>query len=614
MKLSSFRIINCLGFNDSEVKLLDSNNLIYILGRNSSGKSSLLNAINYFEHGKLPAEMKNYENFIKTEDPPRFIAQFLLEEGDLSFDSFYKLFLRELDNIDIPESFLDLSPLLESINGITGIYKNLIEELHLEKQVEIHKFSDGSYHFIQKDFSKYKTRINNIEKLINETESEKNVFTIAGNRFIHSFRSTTFENYLFIQFPQIYFFNEEHPLNESLSNIIAPNQKANNDFERHFVEYLGEESIRRWLLTNDPRERDKYKIELNEKVNSLTDRVNKSSFGSDSLDQIEIYLDIAHKGLQITLYTDGKPSFYSHLSDNTRFLFAYHLYTEIKDINNNILLFDEPNNGFHPTAQKKMLNFLKELGERGNQVIVSTHSEYLIDPDHLSGVRLMSRDDNNYTTVKNNIYEPSSKKGDYQALQPIWDAIGYKYGNQLEVENKVIITEGITDLLYLRAFNKILETNVSLNIAPSRGDGKIPHLISFIISQGLSFKILIDTGEIKSHIQTDFGISDDFIFEVPIPDSFTGKTDGSGIEDLLSKNDFKNLLEKIGHKPTRQFEKRSNSSYMNCGDIEPGAKRMVASYLYENVNSFSKTDFEDLTLKNFTDLLDFCANDNWFYL
>ena len=62
-------------------------------------------------------------------------------------------------------------------------------------------------------------------------------------------------------------------------------------------------------------------------------------------------------GIQITVKIDNKPSFYSHLSENTKFLFAYYLYREIHNINNAILLFDEPNKGFHPTAQANILKF-----------------------------------------------------------------------------------------------------------------------------------------------------------------------------------------------------------------------------------------------------------------
>ncbi len=424
---------------------------------------------------------------------------------------------------------------------------------------------------------------------------------------------STFEDTLFLQFPKIYIFNDEYSLNNSLPDKIVPNWKNRNDnFEKRFVEYLGEEKVNRFLVAEDPEERDELLKELRGNIEKLIKKVNENRSTKEKTDLLEMRLDSSNDGIQITVKTDGKKSFFSHLSDNTKFLFAYHLYAETENISGNILLFDEPNNGFHPTAQKKMLRFLQDLGKKGNQVIVSTHSEYLIDPDYLSGVRLMSSDENKNIYVKSHFYNQTKEKGDFLALQPIFDAIGYKYGNQLEIKDNVIITEGVTDLLYLRAFNKILKVNLDLSIAPARGEGTIPHVVSFLISQGLSFKILIDTGQIKTHIQTDFGIDGKYFHEILIPSAFTSKTGGSGIEDLFSKNDFEVLLKAIGHTPTKQFSNISNSCYMKSQDIDKTAKRIVANYLYEDVNSFSESNFEKETIDNFQKILEFCKNSDWF--
>src|SRR5262249_16651179 len=149
-----------------------------------------------------------------------------------------------------------------------------------------------------------------------------------------------------------------------------------------------------------------------------------------------------------------------------KLLLAYHLYTTLNNLCGKILLFDEPNNGFHATAQEQLLRFLQNLGKAGNLVLLSTHSEHLIDPDHLTSVRVMTADHDGYLHVHNRWYrkpednsqpEGSSQKGDFLALRPILDAIGLRYGaNHLSIHNKVIVTEGVTDLLYLRTFHQLL--------------------------------------------------------------------------------------------------------------------------------------------------------------
>src|SRR5688572_11314158 len=77
MKLSKFRIINCFGFRDSgEIKLESPSDIIYLLGRNSSGKSSVLKAIESFEAGVVPSEEPNFINFKTTNEQPSLVASF----------------------------------------------------------------------------------------------------------------------------------------------------------------------------------------------------------------------------------------------------------------------------------------------------------------------------------------------------------------------------------------------------------------------------------------------------------------------------------------------------------------------------------------------------------
>jgi energy-coupling factor transporter ATP-binding protein EcfA2 len=615
MKLSTFQIINCFGFRDSgEVNLYNPNNLIYLLGRNSSGKSSLLNSIKYFEIDIIPSEMPKFRNFNKSQTNPLFKVKFLLENTKLSFPTFVKHITTELGKSNITEEAITYNDKIKTfVEEAKSIYKNLIEEVNNEEKVEIQKLSDGSYHFIQAEFNKYKTRKAKIEQLIKNAKDADGHFRVHNHAYQISLTFNIFEKTLFLQFPKIYIFNEQYSLNNSLPDKIITDWEDNNDkFEKRFIQYLGEDSVDRFLAADDPEERERIINQLTKNLKKLVKKVNENRSTTEKTDLLEMRLDSSKEGIQITVKTDGKKSFYSHLSDNTKFLFAYHLYAETDNIQKNILLFDEPNNGFHPTAQKKMLRFLQDLGKKGNQVIVSTHSEYLIDPDYLSSVRLMSSDEKKNIIVKNRFYNQTKEKGDFLALQPIFDAIGYKYGNQLEIENKVIITEGVTDLLYLRAFNKILKFNLDLHIAPARGEAQIPHLISFLISQGISFKILIDTGIMKSHIQTAFGVEDKFIHEIPIPSLFARKVDGSGIEDLFSKTDFEKILNRVGCSVSRQFPHKSNSKYMKSSEVGTSDKRLIAHFLLENVNSFKKTDFEKETNNNFNNVLEFCKKSDWF--
>jgi energy-coupling factor transporter ATP-binding protein EcfA2 len=580
------------------------------LGRNSSGKSSLLKAINYLEVLQTPSNDANFKNFNDAGTASHLKAGFDLEGSQLDFGAFEKRFRAALQKLMVDQAAIDGNPKIARIvEGVSRLYQELIQKINDEQRVVMWKLGDGSYHFAVDDKKSYENRKNSVVAAITAAKQSDGSISINGANRVIDLTFRTFEDQLFYQFPNIGIFNENHPLNQSLPDRIDEAwADEENEFTKRFVEYLGADKINRFFVANDPEEREALWAHIRVRLSELLKQINHTA-GRKS-DLISMRIDPTMDGLQITVITDGKKSFYSHLSDNTKFLFAYHLHAHVSNISNNILLFDEPNNGFHSTAQIQMLKFLKDLSANGNQVIVSTHSEYLLDPDSLTSVRIMSKDKDGSPVVRNHFYNQTKATGDYLALQPIFDAIGYKYGNQLEVQDRVIVTEGVTDLLYLRAFKKIFKQDTKLNIAPGRGDGTIGHLIPFLVSQGLSLKVIIDTGQAKASIQSAFEISDKYVFEIPVPAAFAEKCPGSGIEDLLSKADFEKLLSNIGHTPTGEFSHISNSVYM--GKIGGNLKRIVAHSLYENAETMTKDEFDSETVLNFEQVLEFCNNDDWF--
>ena len=74
MHLSYFRAINCFGFGDAAADLHPP--LIYVLGRNSSGKTSLLDAIDQLSPGRTPEAHPRFQNFRPTEQTPQLIGRF----------------------------------------------------------------------------------------------------------------------------------------------------------------------------------------------------------------------------------------------------------------------------------------------------------------------------------------------------------------------------------------------------------------------------------------------------------------------------------------------------------------------------------------------------------
>jgi hypothetical protein len=634
MQLVSFQIKECFGFRDSgQVNLQNPTNLIYLLGRNSAGKTSFLTALAHFAPSLKPQAHQNFANFDPSaREVPCLLGEYRVGRGNLTVDVFVKAFRDKIDalNHGAPNTigsneYKRLTD--EQIRKIRTIYTEFIEEIVREGTLWVQRTGSGDYQFsTTSSFVDYTDRRRQqiSDLLINLPGQLKLQVNANGQLFINGnswqpFRQMTpdeIESLLAHQLPVIVRFDKAYSLLDMLPDVIKIEHLAqsSNRLTTALVMYLGKSQVERLLNGQNPIELRRIQNKLQEKINTLMGEVNRDH--SEGTELLKIDLLLAPGGLQVTAITGDKQSFYRHLSDNTKFLFAYHLYMAIYNLRGNILLFDEPNNGFHATAQERLLGFLNGLGAKGNLIVVSTHSEHLIDPDHLTGVRLMVADNQGYLSIRNKWYESTAGSGDFLALRPITDAIGLKYGtNRLTIRDKVIITEGVTELLYLRAFRQLLSYQGELHIAPATGEKTIPYVVALLISQGLHFKVVVDTTvgrkSTKEELQEMYDIPDTSICEVEVPAGFP-QAKGSGIEDVFSKADFAKLLMSTGNTPGADFETLSNSKYMKNPKIVP--KRVVAHEFNKHVTTYSKDDFEEETLTNMRRILDFCMNDDWFQI
>jgi predicted ATPase len=413
-----------------------------------------------------------------------------------------------------------------------------------------------------------------------------------------------------MQFPAIYVFTDRFALSEDLPENLREEhlRGRQNALTEAFMDLLNRQALSDFLRASKMKRIDELRDDLQTKLNALCARINEDVSAGAADELIRIFVD-RQQYVRIILHSDGKESHYQHLSDNTKFLIAYHIFQEQRERQEeltSILLFDEPDRGFHSSAQHKLLRFLESLADDGNQVFITTHSQHMIDLDRLAAVRIMSRAKDDTLQVDNRLYGSSGANRDTLALQPVTDAIGLRYADQLVTQDKVVVTEGYTELLYVRLFARILDHDKP-NLAPVTGDGKILTFISFLISQGISFKVTLDSLKIRRKLQAAIPVPDDSFFVVS--EHLGSKVRRSvGIEDLFSKEDFEMLLKRCGHAINdKHFASVSNSEYAKSA----GIKALVAREAHEDAD-LNKSNFSEETIDNFDALLSFCASSSWF--
>jgi energy-coupling factor transporter ATP-binding protein EcfA2 len=483
---------------------------------------------------------------------------------------------------------------------LTNIYSDVAEDIGKHGFFKLSKFGNGRCHITTGDDVTSGVERRKIVNALLSRILPSGTFTHGSSNYPGPpFTAGDLERELAKAVPPIMHFDDRYDLTEDLPDYLTASSISGTPkgLLGAFVTLLDEDDIEALLTTNDPDDQDRLRHNIQARASALATRIS-----SESARLVEMTLSLTPHGLQITMRTDQKKSFYRQMSDATKFLIAYHIHAH-KHEARSILLFDEPSRGLHATAEAYLRTFLERIAET-NHVVVSTHSEHLLDLDHLDRIRLMQQDDNARPTVLNNVRPPRDRRNYLLALQPVFDAIGLVHANQVLTRRRVILTEGLTDYLYLRAFQVASSRTFDYQLVPSRGEGTLFTLVPFMISQSIELKIIIDGPALKSRLTEAYGISDDAVFVI-IPD--LNRT--SGIEDIFSRRDYARILTAAGYQPSADDLIDGNSTFAKTTN-----KRMVAQTFLNDITQYDFDAFDTETRRCVESIFDFCDAEHWWTL
>ncbi len=205
----------------------------------------------------------------------------------------------------------------------------------------------------------------------------------------------------------------------------------------------------------------------------------------DSLEDVEIELESRGKGFQWFL------SFF--------LVFAAESEGAMGDA---IILLDEPGLSLHPTAQRELLAFFERLSAE-NQVIYTTHSPFLVDGDHLERVRPVFEEDNGRARIL---------KGSWPAhpetVFALKAAAGYAMFDSLAQRGRALLVEQVSDACYLEALSRHCgrtgrsALDDSVDVVPCGGAAVCGYLASLLMAEHRRPLILFDgtdAGRLRRH-------------------------------------------------------------------------------------------------------------------
>ncbi len=454
MKLTKTTIHHFKSFEDLKINFHDLNLLI---GKNNSGKSNLIQALDLFFNYRKKFKNKNLDFCLfknKGESSSKLI---------FTIECFFKLNNRETAIIT---------------KRLNRFYDHRLKSGKKAKERAISQYKEMRIKFIYKKSNELFRNNCHYEIYNYKTKKFKKIGIFQVENYI-------FNRISFTYIPAIRNLNNTEILNDiyfNLYNNISTIKKnklisSANKIEKNIKDFI----------IND------FEKEFNNKIKNKIFNILQVKFDFKSKDDKFIIetmnnlLPIAHDGTETNIEEKGAglQSFiiiwlYNYLSTSAR--------------KNIIIALEEPEAHLHPSAQKNLLKSITEISKaKNNQIIITSHSPFLINNSALLEIVSMNRNKKNkgFVSTATQIKESELRLYDMD-----------HFNRNMKIEKKdiffsdaIILVEGISDKLVIEHFFKLYNINLDLkniSIIEYEGTPKIKHLLKLIIDFKIPYYLLFD--------------------------------------------------------------------------------------------------------------------------
>lgn len=597
MELKKFRINNYKSIIDSGDCYLNDT-ITVLAGKNESGKTSILEALEDFDTDK---DIRESAKPIKTlQAKPEISITFQFDKSTI------KEALKEAGSDkkatgDIEIEIIKTFPNIYSF-GSTTLKNELFNDAEIDKaqkEIQNHwrkvkklhsqypQLGGDVFDFIFTDlantkavFTNFKNAVTpnipqidekereNFSTLLNATEAKiQNLESLFSNngKLLEALKHWIPNFILFTSFEDI--FPNKIPFAELETNEWIKDLSVISDLDVAMIK------------NSTDRDKHKHKKDINLTLNKDYEKF----WTQDVSSRLSIDWDSQH--LYFWIEEDGYPYEPSLRSKGRQWHLAFYIKVtaRAKEDVPNIILIDEPGLFLHATAQANILSKLEDSAKTA-QLIFATHSPYLLEADKLNRIRLVHRTKKTGTRIENKVHALADK----ETLTPILTAIGLELNSGVASLDKVnnVVVEGPSDLFYLNAFKKLLKKE-SVNFIFGGGSGNMPFVGTILHGWGGRVVYLYDNDQGKKdgekNLKDHWLVTKDLILSVL-------DTHGS-IEDIFSPENFREFV--LGDKAKTYSE--SNSEYVKKNKND---KVLLAKKFLEKIQVSTDIKLDTTTVGN----------------
>ncbi len=516
--------------------------LAAFVGRNESGKTTILQALTLLNRDEVVSDLDMCDEMVEElkSEIKLVEGEFTLNENEIELvrEKFPTLDLKKITifrtnkNPEIQYDFGDLKLDQKKDIGLKS-WKNIAERLlsfvetipnHIRVQLTTDFFEDHTL----KDIEFLRTKLTEFHNSIcDKASNEKQV--VSEWKKIYEEVISDFENVSvgnaermpIEQFildnlhPRFVYFSDYKKIlgNINLNEFIKESTRSVASGIEYLEEFDRTETVRNLLylaeleigkldeLKHSPSKLIKF---LNTASKKLTERLNPSWKGEpinvelrfNPGNILSVIISDVHKDGTIT-----NMGLLNRRAEGFKWIFSFIVNfaaeTQKAELNEAILLLDEPARNLHPTQQRGISDLLKNLAG-SNQVLYATHSPFMIfdyTPGNLLVVELdqkkhLSRIYYDYWNADDDTLTPIL----YGLAKGLVDSI---IDREIGTNSRpLIIVETMSDTMYLNAFDKFLQDpNISmnpLNVIPAYNKNSVLPLSIFYRNHGYNTFILLD--------------------------------------------------------------------------------------------------------------------------